>query len=77
MVGICAGIARQPVFDAAVVTAELSVPPQTARVAIDTLAHTGAIDEFTGFARNRMWQARAVLDALDSFAERARRGLSR
>jgi hypothetical protein len=29
--------------------------------------------EFTGFARNRMWQASEVLSALDAFAARAGR----
>ena len=29
------------------------------------------LTEFTGFTRNRMWQAREVLAALDDFAARA------
>ncbi len=33
----------------------------------------GVVTEFTGRRRNRMWQAREVLDALDAFAARAGR----
>jgi hypothetical protein len=33
------------------------------------------LEEFTGFKRNRMWQSREVIAALDEFAARAgRRG---
>ncbi len=66
---------RQPVVDARTVAAELSVTPQNARRAIAPLAEAGIPTEFTGFTRNRMWQATAVLAALDAFAARAgRRG---
>ena len=66
---------RQPVVDAPTVARELGVTPQNALRAITPLAHAGILVEFTGFARNRMWQCREVLDALDDFAARAgRRG---
>ncbi len=66
---------RQPVVDARTVAAELGVTPQNARRAIVPLVEAGILTEFTGFTRNRMWQATAVLAALDAFAARAgRRG---
>jgi len=66
-------LVRQPVIDAATAARELDVTPQNAQRAIGALATAGVLDEFTGFARNRMWQAREVLDALDEFAARAGR----
>jgi hypothetical protein len=66
---------RQPVVDARTVAAELGVASQNARRAIVPFVEAGILTEFTGFARNRMWQATAVLAALDAFAARAgRRG---
>ena len=66
---------RQPVIDTPTVARELGVTPQNALRAIAPLADAGILEEFTGFARNRMWQSREVLDALDDFAARAgRRG---
>ena len=65
----------QPVVDAATVATELGVTAQNAQCAIVPLAEAGILVEFTGFARNRMWHSREVLDALDDFAARAgRRG---
>jgi len=66
-------LVRQPVIDAATAARELDVTPQNAQRAIAALVAAGVLDEFTGFARNRMWQAREVLDALDDFAARAGR----
>jgi hypothetical protein len=40
---------------------------------IAPLAEAGVLTEFTGFTRNRMWQATEVLTALDDFAARAGR----
>ena len=54
-----------------VLARELGVTPQDALRAVTPLVNA----EFTGFARNRMWQSREVLDAWDDFAARAgRRG---
>jgi len=64
---------RQPVIDAAVVARELGISPDNAMRPITPLVEAGVLTEFTGFARNRMWQAREVLDALDAFAARAGR----
>lgn len=41
---------------------------------IAPLVGAGVLTEFTGFKRNRMWQSREVLSALDDFAARAGRG---
>ncbi|HXC77923.1 MAG TPA: Fic family protein, partial [Candidatus Acidoferrum sp.] len=56
---------RQPVIDTPTVARELGVTPQNALRAITPLAEATVLEEFTGFARNRMWQSRDVLDALD------------
>ena len=66
-------LVRQPVIDASVVATELMVTPQNALRAITPLVESGILSEFTGFRRNRMWQSREVLTALDDFAARATR----
>jgi Fic family protein len=66
-------LVRQPVIDAATVAAELDLVPQNAQRAITPLVEAGVLTEFTGFRRNRMWQSREVLSALDDFAARAGR----
>ena len=64
---------RQPVLDSPLVGRELGVPPQNAVRVLAPLIEAGVLTEFTGQKRNRMWQAREVLDALDAFAARAGR----
>lgn len=64
---------RQPVVDARVVASELGISSQNAQRTIAPLARAGILTEFTGFARNRLWQASDVLNALDDFAARAGR----
>lgn len=64
---------RQPVIDAATVTRELNINPANAMRPIAPLVEAGVLTEFTGFGRNRMWQSREVLEALDAFARRAAR----
>lgn len=66
-------VIRQPVVDAATVAAELGIAPQNAQRVITPMAEAGVLVEFTGFGRNRMWQANDVLAAIDAFAERAGR----
>lgn len=66
-------LVRQPVIDAAAVAKALGIEPRNAQRAIAPLAEAGVLTEFTGFKRNRMWQAREVLTALDEFAGRAGR----
>ena len=64
---------RQPVIDAATAAAELQMTSQNVLRAITPLVNAGVLSEFTGFTRNRMWQANQVLSALDDFAARAGR----
>lgn len=71
--GVADLLLRQPVIDAAVVASALAIEPRNAQRAIAPLADASVLTEFTGFKRNRMWQAREVLTALDDFAARAGR----
>ncbi|HZE49950.1 MAG TPA: hypothetical protein VE074_10330, partial [Jatrophihabitantaceae bacterium] len=64
---------RQPVIDADVVQRVLGVTSANAHRAIRQLAEAGVTSEFSGRRRDRMWQAREVLVALDEFAARAGR----
>lgn len=66
-------LVRQPVLDAAIVGYELGVEPRNAQRSLEPLVEGGVLTEFTGFKRNRMWQAREVLTALDGLASRAGR----
>lgn len=59
------------VAEASFVADDLGVTPQNALRAIAPLTDSGILTEFTGFRRNRMWQSREVLSALDDFAARA------
>jgi Fic family protein len=62
---------RQPVIDAATLASALDVEARNAQRAIAPLVEAGVLTEFTGFKRNRMWQAREVFTAIDEFAARA------
>lgn len=64
---------RQPVIDAATVSREIGVAPGNALRALEPLLTAGVLTEFSGRRRNRLWQARQVLDAVDAFAARADR----
>jgi Fic family protein len=66
-------LVRQPVVDAATIATELGLVPQNAQRAIAPLVDAGVLTEFTGFKRNRMWQAAEILSTLDDFAARAGR----
>ncbi len=64
---------RLPVIDSPTIQRLLGVPAPTALRAIDKLVEGGVLTETSGYSRNRVWQADAVLAALDDFAERAGR----
>jgi Fic family protein len=64
---------RQPVVDTPTVAQGLGIAADNAMRPIAPLVEAGVLTEFTGFARNRMWQSREVLSALDDFAARAGR----
>jgi Fic family protein len=66
-------VIRQPVLDISAVARELGVSPTNALRPVAVLADAGVLSEFTGFKRNRMWQSREVLSAIDDFAARAGR----
>ena len=66
-------LVRQPIVDAASVAAELDLVPQNAQRTIAPLVAAGVLTEFTGFKRNRMWQATEILATLDDFATRTGR----
>jgi Fic family protein len=63
----------QPVVDATTVASALSLAAGNVQRSITPLVDAGILTEFTGFKRNRMWQAGEVLSALDEFAARAGR----
>jgi D-serine deaminase-like pyridoxal phosphate-dependent protein len=66
---------RQPVVDAAAVVDQLGTREARALRPINAFVEAGVLTEFTGFRRNRMWQSREVIAALEEFAARAgRRG---
>lgn len=67
---------RQPVVDAIVVGQELGVSARNAQNGIDRLVSDGILQPSGTAARNRTFEAREVLVALDAFASRARRGRS-
>jgi len=64
---------RQPVVDGETVATQLGIPPTSARSALTHLTEVGVLSEFTGFKRNRMWEAKEITTALDAFASRAGR----
>lgn len=64
---------RQPVLDAATLAREIGIAPGNALRALEPLLAAGVVSEFSGRARNRLWQAREVLAAVDAFAARAGR----
>lgn len=62
---------RRPVIDNKEVAAQLGISADNAGRAIRPLVDAEILHEFTGFNRNRMWQAVEVTAALDAFADRA------
>ena len=66
-------VLRQPVVDTATIVREVGVTANNAPRAVSPLVEAGVLREFTGFKRNRLWQATEVLTALDAFAQRAGR----
>ena len=64
---------RRPVLDSALLQAELDVNAQAANAVIEQHVEIGAQRQFTDGRRNRKFEARDVLAALDAFAERGGR----
>lgn len=65
---------RQPIIDGATAAAELGISTVNAQLAIDRMVSIGVLEQITAGRRNRIWEARDVIEALDSFGARARRG---
>ncbi|MHB1172812.1 MAG: Fic family protein [Lacisediminihabitans sp.] len=68
---------RQPVIDANLAGEELGISARNAQNGIDRLVGDGILLPSGPAARNRTYEAREVLAALDSFAARAKRSRSR
>ncbi len=64
---------KHPVIDATTIATELEVTARNARNGIDRLVSDGIISPTSASRRNRTYEAPTVLEALDQFAERARR----
>jgi Fic family protein len=64
---------RHPVVNRASIAEQIGVAPENTYRAIRPLEDAGIVREFSGRARNQMWQAPEVLEALDRFATRAGR----
>jgi Fic family protein len=64
---------RQPVIDANLAADELGVTPMNAQSGIDRLVSDGILHQIGSASRNRVYEAREVLAALDDFAGRAKR----
>lgn len=63
----------QPVIDIAYVERTFGVSNMAAGRAIERMVEAGVLTQTSKGRRNRVWQADAVLEALDDFAERIRR----
>lgn len=64
---------KRPVINAQLISDQLGIAINNVYRYVDPLVEAGIITPFTDQARNRAWQARQVLGALDAFAERAGR----
>ena len=63
----------QPVIDSSAAQKRLGIPAMSANRAIERLVKDGILKEVTGRYRDRLYEAKEVLLALDSFAARAGR----
>lgn len=66
-------LVRHPVVNRSSIAEQLGISPENTYRAIRPLEDAGIIREFSGRARNQLWQATEVLEALDRFAARAGR----
>lgn len=67
-------LCSHPVIDVTRAAELLEVAYTSAAAAIERLEASGVLTPLSGAARNRAWQATEVIDLLDDFAGRARRG---
>jgi Fic family protein len=66
-------LVAQPVVNADRVAADLGISTRAARTTIDTLVAADVLTPISDARRGRIWQAPAVLAAMDAFARRAGR----
>lgn len=66
-------VLRHNVVDSRTIARELEIRIENVGRAVRPLVDAGILTEFTGFTRNRTWEARQVSDVLDEFAARAGR----
>jgi Fic family protein len=71
--GLADLLTRRPVVDVKLVAAELGVTPVNAQLAVDRLVDDGVLTQVGHGARDRVWQAYEIVDALESFADRSHR----
>lgn len=62
-----------PVLTPAIVATELGISERAARTALSAVEESGAMGLATTRRRDRVWQAPAVLFAMDAFSARAGR----
>jgi Fic family protein len=59
----------RPIFNAKQLAAGLSMPFKTSRQYIEKLVQAGILLEITGYARNQIYHADEIFNALDSIRE--------
>lgn len=67
-------LVERPVIRVSTAAGSLGISDVAASAAINRLVGSGILTQAAGGKRYRIWQASEILDALDSFAARARRG---
>ncbi|QHT57332.1 Fic family protein [Cellulomonas sp. H30R-01] len=65
-------LTTRPVVDVRLVADRLGITTVNARLAVDRLVEDGVLTQVGNGARDRVWQAAEVLDAMDRFAARSR-----
>jgi Fic family protein len=65
---------RRPVINSALLTVELGIESKHARRYLEPLSEARILLETSSGPRSRVWRSPDVIAALDTFAERARRG---
>ncbi|WP_435735295.1 Fic family protein [Cellulosimicrobium sp. PMB13] len=64
-------LVERPVIDARLAAERLGVTTANAQVAIDRLVEDGVLDQIGRGARDRVWQAVEIIQAMERFAERS------
>jgi Fic family protein len=67
-------LVAQPVVNARFLADHLGMNDMTVQRALGQLTEAGVLEERTGLRRNRVWQHAGILQVLDAYAQRLRRG---